>query len=78
VKLAPGDDGAQRDLADLYAAAGKNEQSEAGYRALVTANPNDAELHRGLGQALLRQKKFKEAQQEFMATVTLKPDFGEA
>jgi tetratricopeptide (TPR) repeat protein len=31
-----------------------------------------------LGEALLPQKKFTEAQQEFLAAVKLKPDFGEA
>jgi tetratricopeptide (TPR) repeat protein len=35
-------------------------------------------LHRGLGQSLLRQKKFPAAQQEFLAAVKLKPDMGEA
>lgn len=78
IKLAPKDDTAQRDLADLYASAGKNDLAESSYRALVAAHPNDAELHRSLGQALLRQKKFPEAQQEFAIAVKMKPDFGEA
>ncbi len=78
IKLAPGDEAARRDLAEVYVTAGKNDLAESSYRALVAAHPNDAELHRGLGQALLRQKKFPEAQQEFLATVKLKPDFGEA
>ena len=47
-------------------------------RALLAAHPNDAELHRRLGEALLPQKKFAEAQQEFMIAVKLKPDLGEA
>ena len=45
---------------------------------LVSANLKDAELHHALGVALLRQKKFEEAQKEFLAAVTLKPDFGAA
>jgi len=77
-KLAPGDLSVQRDLADLYALLGKNDQAEAVYRTLAAAHPKDADLHRGLGQSLLRQKKFTEAQKEFMATVNLKPDYGEA
>jgi tetratricopeptide (TPR) repeat protein len=52
--------------------------AEAAYRPLVAAHPNDAELHRGLGQALLRQKKFPEAQQEFLAAVRLKRDWPDA
>jgi len=31
-------------------------------------------LHRGLGQALLRQKKFPEAQEEFLTALRLKRD----
>jgi tetratricopeptide (TPR) repeat protein len=78
LKLAPGDDAAQRDLADLYVNAGKNELGEASYRALLVAHPNEAELHRRLGQCLLRQKRFPEAQAEFANAVKLKPDLGEA
>jgi tetratricopeptide (TPR) repeat protein len=78
LKLAPGDDAAQRDLADLYVNAGKNELGEASYRALLVAHPNEAELHRRLGQCLLRQKRFPEAQAEFASAVKLKPDLGEA
>jgi tetratricopeptide (TPR) repeat protein len=78
IKLSPGDDAAQRDLADLYTTAGKNDLAEGAYRALLVAHPSEAELHRRLGQALLRQKKFPEAQQEFVNAVKLKPDLGEA
>jgi predicted Zn-dependent protease len=62
----------------LYATAGKNDQAEGAYGRLVAAHPNEAELHRRLGQALLRQKKYADAQQEFLITVKLKPDLGEA
>jgi Tfp pilus assembly protein PilF len=78
LKLAPGDDAARRDLAELYVTAGKNDLAEAAYRELLAAHPNEAELHRLHGQALLRQKKFPEAQQEFLAAIKLKPDLGEA
>jgi Tfp pilus assembly protein PilF len=74
LKLAPADSEAQRELADLYSSAGKNDLAENTYRALVTAQPKDPELHRGLGQALLRQKKFPEAQQEFLTALRLKRD----
>jgi tetratricopeptide (TPR) repeat protein len=73
-KLAGGDLSVQRDLADLYVATGKNDLAETSYRTLVAAQPQDAELHRGLGQALLRQKKFVDAQKEFLAAIKLKPD----
>jgi Flp pilus assembly protein TadD len=74
LKLAPADSEAQRELADLYTSAGKYDLAENTYRALVTAQPKDPELHRGLGQALLRQKKFPEAQQEFLTALRLKRD----
>jgi tetratricopeptide (TPR) repeat protein len=76
-KLDPADLSLERDLAELYSTVGKNEQAEAAYRKLLAGNSNDAELHRGLGQTLLRGKKFPEAQQEFLKAVKLKPDFGE-
>src|SRR6202163_4592928 len=72
LKLAPSDSEAQRELADLYTSAGKNDLAENTYRALVTTQPKDPELHRGLGQALLRQKKFPEAQEEFLTALRLK------
>jgi len=78
IKMAPGDETAQRDLAEVYTTAGRNDLAAAAYGALVAAHPNDSELHRRLGQAYLRQKKPKEAQQEFLAAIKLKPDLGEA
>jgi tetratricopeptide (TPR) repeat protein len=78
IKLAPKDETAPRDLADLYVTTGKNDLAESSYRVLVAAHPKDASMHRGLGQALLRQRKFPEAKQEFLLAVKLKPDFGEA
>jgi tetratricopeptide (TPR) repeat protein len=77
-KLAPADLSAERDLADLYATAGKNDLAEAAYRGLLAKQPADPELHQVLGRSLLRQKKFADAEQEFLATVKLKPDFAEA
>ncbi len=77
-KSDPNDLSLQRDLAGLYDSAGQNEQAQAAYRTLVAAHPNDAELHDSLGQSLLRQKKFAEAQQEFLLAVKLKPEFGSA
>jgi tetratricopeptide (TPR) repeat protein len=74
LKAAPQDTGAKLDLADLYAAAGKYEQAEAQYRELLAADSHDGELHRRLGQALLKQHKFSQAQQELVTAVRLKPD----
>src|SRR5438270_12928655 len=60
----------------MYATAGKNDLAESGYRHLLIAHPDEAELHDGLGKALLWQKKSPQAQQEFVSAVKLKPDFG--
>ena len=76
VKLAPADESALGELGNLYGSDGKNDLAEAVRRKLLAGHPNDAELHRELGQDLLRQKKFQEAQQEFTLAVKLKPDFG--
>jgi Tfp pilus assembly protein PilF len=75
LKLSPSDSDAQRELADLYVSTGKNDRAETAFRTLVADHPNEAELHRGLGQALLRQKKFPQAQQEFWAALQLKRDW---
>jgi Flp pilus assembly protein TadD len=74
LKLSPSDVDAQREIADLYVAAGKDDLAETAYRTLIKSQPNDPELYRGLGQALLRQKKFPEAQQEFLVALRLKRD----
>jgi len=78
VKLAPGDESAQLELAQLYGSSGKHELAESAYRGLLATHPNDADLHRRLGESLLPQKKVSEAQLEFLTAVKLKPDLGEA
>jgi tetratricopeptide (TPR) repeat protein len=76
--LAVTDLSVQRDLADLYVMDKQYAKAEEGYRTLLAAHPNDAELHQSLGKSLLEEKKFSEAQKEFVAAVTLKPDLGSA
>jgi Flp pilus assembly protein TadD len=78
IQLAPGDASAVRDLADIYLLSKKNAEAEPLYRRLLQASPKDADLHHSLGKSLLDQRKFPEAQTEFMTAVKLKPDFGEA
>jgi cytochrome c-type biogenesis protein CcmH/NrfG len=46
------------------------------YRDVIVSHPNDAEAHDSLGEVLLKERKFTEAQQEFITTVKLKPDLG--
>jgi tetratricopeptide (TPR) repeat protein len=78
MKGRPEDEAAQRELADLYASGGKNDLAETAYRTLLAGHSNDAELHRRLGEALLAQKNFPEAEKQFIDAVKLKPDLGEA
>jgi tetratricopeptide (TPR) repeat protein len=78
-KLDPGNPKIQRELADLYMSAKKYDQAEAAYRSLLAAKADGpAQLHHLLGIALLKQRKFPEAEQECLAAVKLKPDLGEA
>jgi tetratricopeptide (TPR) repeat protein len=74
--LTPGDESAQRDLADLYASSGSYDKAGIMYQSLLDANAKDPVLHDDFGKVLLKQRKFPEAQQEFMLAVQLKPDFG--
>src|SRR3984957_11389611 len=69
----------QRELADLYMGAKKYDLAEPVYRSLLNGKVADpADLHHVLGVALLKQRKFPEAEHEFLAAVKLKPDLGEA
>jgi tetratricopeptide (TPR) repeat protein len=78
-KLEPANPKVQRELADLYMSAKKYDHAEALYRSLLSAKAGDqADLHHVLGVALLKQRKFPEAEQECLAAVKLKPDMGEA
>ena len=78
LRLDPTDGKAQRDLADLDADSGKYGQAQQLYAVLIGSHPNDAALHYGFGEALLKQKKFPEAERELEKAVELKPDLGAA
>jgi tetratricopeptide (TPR) repeat protein len=78
LKLAPDDVTARRDLAEVYANAGKYTEAEALYRSLLANDGKNPELHHQFGQTLMKLKKFGEAEQEFLAAVRLKPDWGAA
>lgn len=78
LKIDPADRALQTELADLYTASGKPADAQALYKSLLAANPNDAQLHHALGQAYMKQHNFQAAQQEFLTTVRLKPEFGPA
>ncbi|MGE5321217.1 MAG: tetratricopeptide repeat protein [Actinomycetota bacterium] len=69
---------ATRELADLYLQNKQYAVAEPLYRQLVSASPNDATLHLGLGVSVLYQLKYAEAEQQFLQAVKLKPDYAEA
>ena len=75
-KLAPSDPSLQLDLAALYAGAKKYDLAEAQYRALLAAKPKDPDVLYGLGQVMLYQHKYSEAQQVFLQVIQLKPGMG--
>ncbi len=78
LKLDPANQAAQTDLALVYFRLGKFSQAEPIYRTLTSKNPNDADLHARLGQTLLKQLKYADAEHEFLIAVKLRPAFGEA
>jgi predicted Zn-dependent protease len=65
-------------LAQVYVSAGKYADAEALYRSLLAAQPGDPELHHQYGQTLMKLKKFGDAEQQFLAALKLKPDWGAA
>jgi tetratricopeptide (TPR) repeat protein len=68
----------ERQLAGLYLQAKKYQQAEPLFRALVQQNASDADLHFGLGLALLYQLKYAAAESELLQAVKLKPDLADA
>ena len=68
----------KRQLADLYLASKKYQQAEPMFRDLVQKNGSDAELHFGLGIALLYQLKYADAESELIQGLKLKSNSPEA
>ena len=67
-----------RELAELYLQTKQYAQAEPLFRGLLQTTTTDPDLHFGLGVAVLHQLKYAEAEREFIQTVKLKPDYGEA
>ena len=61
------------ELAWMYLQDKQYDKAESAFRELLRQSPRDADLHVGLGEALIPQKKFPEAQQELLVAVQLKP-----
>jgi tetratricopeptide (TPR) repeat protein len=67
-----------RELAELYLQTKQYAQAEPLFRGLSQTTTTDPDLHFGLGVAVLHQLKYAEAEREFIQTVKLKPNYGEA
>jgi TolB-like protein/Tfp pilus assembly protein PilF len=65
-------------LAELYVTSGRNEQAEAIGRDLVRQHPGDADVLRGLADALAEQKKFDEAERFLRAGTAVEPLYWKA
>jgi tetratricopeptide (TPR) repeat protein len=73
-----GNPGIDRELAELYLQTKQYAQAEPLFRGLSQTTITDPDLHFGLGVAVLHQLKYAEAEREFIQTVKLKPNYGEA
>jgi len=67
-----------RELAELYLQTKQYAQAELLFRHMAQSNASNPDLHFGLGVAVLHQLKYPEAESEFIQTIKLKPDYGEA
>jgi TolB-like protein/tetratricopeptide (TPR) repeat protein/DNA-binding winged helix-turn-helix (wHTH) protein len=65
----------EKALGGLYLSSGRIAESEAIYQTLVTRNPQDADGHIGLGQALAAAGRFDVAERSFRTAVQVEPAF---
>jgi tetratricopeptide (TPR) repeat protein len=65
----------EKALGGLYLSSGRIADSEAIYQTLVTRNPQDADGHIGLGQALAAAGRFEAAERSFRTAVQVEPAF---
>jgi TolB-like protein/Flp pilus assembly protein TadD/DNA-binding winged helix-turn-helix (wHTH) protein len=68
----------EKALAGLYVSDGKFEQAVTAFRKLAAANPVDADVHIGLGEALAGLERGEEAEASFRRAVAVEPAFWSA
>jgi Flp pilus assembly protein TadD len=78
VNGATADPAVSRELAELYLQNKQYPQAAPLYQQALAGNPNDSELHFGLGLAQMHQLKYAEAEQQFLQAIKLKPDYAGA
>jgi Flp pilus assembly protein TadD len=74
LRLAPRNEPAYVNLADLYRAEGRDSDVEAILREGIRVLPDDAVLHHALGLSLVRSKKLLGALPELARAASLAPD----
>jgi tetratricopeptide (TPR) repeat protein len=67
-----------RELAGLYLEGKQYDKAVALFRSMVDKNPNDADIHLGLGTALVRQHNYTLAESELIKALQLKPSLTDA
>jgi len=67
-----------RELAGLYLEGKQYDKAAALFRSLVDKNANDADIHLGLGTALVRQHNYALAESELIKALQLKPSLTDA
>jgi tetratricopeptide (TPR) repeat protein len=77
LKQQPDDADAQRALATSQLKLKQYDKSVATLKTLIAKNPKDADLHYLMADSLMHAHQFNDAQQEFIATVELKPGWPE-
>jgi tetratricopeptide (TPR) repeat protein len=75
LRLVPTHFGARAALADLYAAAGKNDQALAAYNKVVESFPESPLSYNNRGMFLQRQGKYDEAVADFTRAVERDPNY---
>jgi len=77
-KANPNDPSLRRELGDIYLDANKYDLAAAQYKPLIETTPKDFDLRMSYGKALLMLRDFPEAQKQFLAAASIKPDAGDA
>lgn len=78
IALVPDNAAAGRELADLLFDAKKYADAQAILAPVLQKFPNDPMLHYSMGRILMYQLNYSAAQNEFLAAINLKNDFGDA
>lgn len=67
------DPAAQRQIAQLFLAAGSPSRAAEEYHALIKQDPKDADAYAGLGQAELQMGNYRSAREAFLSAAARKP-----